>query len=90
MWWFSDNDRIDLPTVIDNGPYVGPEPRRWPGTTNWGYLRIAGECRKLGVSVSATSVTNILRRHRLGPAPRHRAGVGSEVVAQAKALVERS
>jgi putative transposase len=36
----------------------------------WGYLRIAGECRKLGVQVSATSVRRILRRHRLGPAPR--------------------
>jgi putative transposase len=36
----------------------------------WGYLRIVGECRKLGVSVSATSVRTILRRHRLGPAPR--------------------
>jgi transposase InsO family protein len=36
----------------------------------WGYLRIVGECRKLGVTVSATSVRSILRRHRLGPAPR--------------------
>jgi putative transposase len=36
----------------------------------WGYLRIAGECRKLGVTVSATSVRTILRRHHLGPAPR--------------------
>jgi putative transposase len=36
----------------------------------WGYVRIAGECRKLGVTVSATSVRTILRRHRLGPAPR--------------------
>ena len=36
----------------------------------WGYVRIVGECRKLGVPVSATSVRAILRRHRLGPAPR--------------------
>src|SRR5437762_1408402 len=36
----------------------------------WGYLRIVGECRKLGVRVSATSVRTILRRHGLGPAPR--------------------
>jgi putative transposase len=36
----------------------------------WGYLRIVGECRKVGVRVSATSVRTILRRHRLGPAPR--------------------
>jgi putative transposase len=36
----------------------------------WGYLRIVGECRGLGVRVSATSVRRILRRHGLGPAPR--------------------
>ncbi|MCA2216261.1 IS3 family transposase [Jidongwangia harbinensis] len=36
----------------------------------WGYLRIVGECRDLGVRVSATSVRRILRRHGLGPAPR--------------------
>ena len=31
----------------------------------WGYLRIVGEARKLGVTASATSVRSILRRHRL-------------------------
>jgi transposase len=36
----------------------------------WGYLRIVGECQKLGVTVSATSVRTVLRRHRLKPAPR--------------------
>jgi putative transposase len=36
----------------------------------WGYVRIAGECAKVGTNVSATSVRNVLRRHRLPPAPR--------------------
>jgi transposase InsO family protein len=36
----------------------------------WGYQRIAGECAKLGVTVSATSIRTILRRRRFGPAPR--------------------
>lgn len=36
----------------------------------WGYLRIVGEGAKLGMTVSATSVRNVLSRHRLGPAPR--------------------
>jgi putative transposase len=36
----------------------------------WGYLRIVGEARKLGVAVSATSVRTILRRNGLGPAPK--------------------
>jgi hypothetical protein len=35
-----------------------------------GYVRIVGECRGLGLQVSATSVRSVLRRHRLGPAPR--------------------
>lgn len=39
----------------------------------WGYLRIVGECRKLAVTVSATSVRSIRRTRRLGPAP-HRDG----------------
>jgi putative transposase len=38
----------------------------------WGYLRIVGECRNPCIMVSATSVRRILRRHRLGPAPRRR------------------
>ena len=37
---------------------------------SWGYLRIVGELRKLGVTVSATSVRNILAAAGLPPAPR--------------------
>jgi transposase InsO family protein len=37
---------------------------------SWGYLRIVGELRKLGVAVSASSVRNILGRAGLPPAPR--------------------
>jgi putative transposase len=39
----------------------------------WGYLRIVGELKKLGVAVSKTSVATVLRRNGLPPAPR-RAG----------------
>jgi len=35
----------------------------------WGYHRIVGELRKLGITVSATSVRNVLRRYRIPPAP---------------------
>jgi len=35
----------------------------------WGYQRIVGELRKIGVGVSASSVRSILRRNGLGPAP---------------------
>lgn len=37
---------------------------------SWGYLRIAGEVRKLGIMVSASSVRNILVKAGLPPAPR--------------------
>jgi hypothetical protein len=34
----------------------------------WGDVRIVGECRSLGVRVSASSVRRILHRHHLDPA----------------------
>jgi putative transposase len=37
---------------------------------SWGYLRIVGELRKLGLAVSATSLRNILAAAGLPPAPR--------------------
>jgi transposase InsO family protein len=37
--------------------------------SSWGYLRIAGELRKLGIAVSASSVRNILVKAGLPPAP---------------------
>jgi putative transposase len=39
-------------------------------TPSWGYLRIVGELRKLGVAVSSTSIRNILAGAGLPPAPR--------------------
>jgi putative transposase len=36
---------------------------------SWGYLRIVGELRKLGIDVSATLVRNILRAAGVPPAP---------------------
>lgn len=36
----------------------------------WGYQRIQGELKKLGIAVSASSVRNVLRRAGLHPAPR--------------------
>jgi putative transposase len=41
--------------------------------SRWGYLRIVGELRKLGITVSKGSVALLLRGHRLPPVPR-RAG----------------
>jgi hypothetical protein len=48
--------------------------------SSWGYLRISGELRKLGVAVSATSVRNILVEAGLPPAPRRNAQSSSSLL----------
>jgi putative transposase len=54
----------------------------------WGYLRIVGELKKIGVSVSKGSVANVLRRHGLPPAPRRAGPTWAEFLrAQAKGVL---
>jgi putative transposase len=54
----------------------------------WGYLRIAGELKKLGITVSKGSVANVLRRHSLPPAPRQGGPTWGEFLrAQAKGVL---
>jgi putative transposase len=55
-------------------PPVGPEVRELivrlaRENTSWGYVRIVGELRKLGIDVSATLVRNVLADAGLPPAP---------------------
>jgi putative transposase len=38
--------------------------------SRWGYRRIQGELKKLGVSLSAAAIRTVLLRNGLGPAPR--------------------
>ncbi|MDA8040776.1 MAG: integrase core domain-containing protein [Actinomycetota bacterium] len=54
----------------------------------WGYLRIVGECKKLGIAVSKGSVANVLRAHGLRPAPQRAGPTWTEFLrAQAKGIV---
>jgi putative transposase len=54
----------------------------------WGYMRIKGECRKLGVSVAATRVKKVLRAAGLEPAPRRDGPSWSEfLLAQADGIL---
>ncbi len=54
----------------------------------WGYLRIVGELRKLGVTVSKGSVATVLGRHRLPPAPQREGPTWSQFLsAQAKGIL---
>lgn len=54
----------------------------------WGYLRIVGELKKLGVTVSKGSVANVLRRHGLPPPARRTGPSWAEFLrAQAKGVL---
>ncbi len=54
----------------------------------WGYLRIVGEPKKLGITVSKGSVANLLRCHGLPPAPRRTGPTWAEFPrVQAKGLL---
>jgi putative transposase len=54
----------------------------------WGYLRIVGELKKLGITVSKGSVANVLKRHGLPPAPRRTGPTWAEFLhVQAKGVL---
>ena len=56
--------------------------------SGWGYLRIVGELKELGIAVSKGSVANVLRRHGLRPAPRRSGPTWTELLrAQAKGIL---
>ena len=54
----------------------------------WGYQRIVGELKGLGLVVSATTVRKILREHQLGPAgKRHGPSWREFLRAQARSVI---
>lgn len=48
----------------------------------WGYPRIQGELRKLGISISASTICSLLRRHGLSPTPRREGTSWKECLTQ--------
>ena len=60
---------------------AGENPRR-------GCVRIEGQLRKLGIRVGATTIRNLLRTTRLGPAPRRTGPTWTEFLrAQAGGII---
>jgi transposase InsO family protein len=54
----------------------------------WGYVRIQGELRKVGIRIGATSIRRLLRAHGLGPAPRGHGPTWSQFLrAQAEGII---
>jgi len=84
--WTYPHRRHDRPVLPQET--VGLIVRLARENPRWGYLRIVGELKKLGVAVSKTSVAAVLRRHRLPPAPRRSGPTWSEFLrAQAKGIL---
>ncbi len=69
--WTYPHRRPGRPPVDEEGSQLILRLAR--ENSHWGYVRIVGELRKLGINVSATLVRNVLARAGIPPAP-ERAG----------------
>ena len=84
---------VDLPTPTTGATAASSGHRRAHRRLSrenprWGYLRIVGELKKLGIAVSKGSVANVLRRNGLPPAPRRAGPTWNEFLrAQAKGVL---
>ena len=84
--WTYPHRRTGRPPLSEEA--VGLIVRLARENPQWGYLRIVGELRKLGITVSKGSVSNVLRRHGLRPAPRRTGPSWAEFLrAQAKGIL---
>jgi putative transposase len=70
--WTQAQPRSGRPALAND--VVGLILRLARENPRWGYRRIQGELKKLGVSMSATTIRSVLLRNGLRPAPRR--GVG--------------
>lgn len=84
--WAYPHRRPGRPTLPEET--VGLIVRLAKENPRWGYLRIVGELKKLGITVSKGSVANVLRHHGLPPAPRREGPTWVKFLrAQAKGVI---
>jgi putative transposase len=82
--WIRENRRERRKAAVPRGRRRTPEQIRrlilkLGRETGWGYTRILGELKKLGIrSVSRNTVKNILKAHGLDPGPRRGLGTWDE------------
>jgi len=75
-WTFRRKKATGRPPV---DPKVAALIRRFARENpNWGYTRIKGECQKLGICVSKTTIKEVLRAAGIPPAPRRDGPTWSE------------
>ncbi|MCL5736136.1 MAG: integrase core domain-containing protein [Actinobacteria bacterium] len=67
-WTYQERRRPGRPRISEE--VAGLVLRLAKENPRWGYPRIQGELKKLGVSVSASAIRTLLRSHGLRPAPR--------------------
>ena len=84
--WTYEHRRPGRPTLDPD--VIGLILRFARENPRWGGRRIVGELKKLGISVSETSVRNVLRSHGIPPAPR-RSGTSwrAFIRAQAQSMI---
>jgi len=66
--WIQPNRRCGRPPLADH--VVALILRLARENPRWGYRRVQGELKKLGISMSATSIRTVLLGNGLRPAPR--------------------
>jgi hypothetical protein len=80
--WRQPTGRVGRPPLSADMRELVPRLAR--ENPRWGHRRICGELRKLGLSVSPTSIRRLLARAGVGPAPR-RSGLSWRQFLQAQA-----
>jgi putative transposase len=86
--WWAAKSRHKRPGRPRKHPAITRLVLRMARENGWGYRRITGELAGLGITVTPSTVWEILKRHGLGPAPRRSGPNWAEFLrCQAEAII---